>query len=242
MNTWLGRFLTSSIGRKLIMALTGLFLITFLAVHLAGNLQLVFAGDEGTEVGRAFNEYAYFMTHNPVIKFTSYGLYFFILLHSVQGIMLWLKNKAARGSQGYAVKANRVAGASKSSIYMGSLGTVILIFIIVHMVQFWAQMKFTNSVEPITYDGAEYAVKNLYQLVATTYENIWFVLFYVVAMVFIGFHLFHGFESAFQTLGLNHPKWTPFIKLIGRAYSIIVPLGFAAIPLVMYARHVGILS
>jgi len=141
MNTWIGRFLTSSIGKKLIMALTGLFLITFLAVHLVGNLQLIFTGGEGGPMGQAFNEYAYFMTHNPVIKFTSYGLYAFILIHSVQGILLWLKNRKARGSQGYAVKQNRVAGAAKSSIYMGSLGTIILVFIIVHMVQFWAQMK-----------------------------------------------------------------------------------------------------
>lgn len=240
MNTWIGRFLTSSIGKKLIMALTGLFLITFLAVHLVGNLQLIFTGGEGGPVGQAFNEYAYFMTHNPVIKFTSYGLYAFILIHSIQGILLWLRNRKARGSQGYAVKQNRVAGAAKSSIYMGSLGTIILIFIIVHMVQFWAQMKFTDNVEMVNYAGADHAVKDLYSLVAATYENIWFVLFYVASMIFIGFHLYHGFESAFQTLGLNHRKWTPLIKVVGRVYSILVPLGFAVIPLVMYARHMGV--
>lgn len=238
MTTWLGRFLTSSIGRKLVMALTGLFLITFLAVHLAGNLQLVFTGGESGPEGQAFNEYAYFMTHNPVIKFTSYGLYAFILIHSIQGILLWLKNRKARGSEGYAVKVNRTAGAPKSSIYMGSLGIVILIFIIVHMVQFWAQMKFTDNVAMITYAGADHAVKDLYTLVAGVYQNIWFVLFYVVAMIFIGFHLFHGFESAFQTLGLNHPKWTPIIKTVGRLYSVLVPLGFAIIPLLMYYRYV----
>lgn len=242
MDTWLGRFLTSSIGKKLIMALTGLFLITFLIVHLVGNLQLIFTGGESGPAGQAFNEYAYFMTHNPVIKFTSYGLYAFILIHSVQGVLLWLKNRKARGSEGYAVKVHRVAGAAKSSIYMGSLGVIILAFIIVHMVQFWAQMKFTDNVEMINYAGADHAVKDLYTLVASTYENVWFALFYVVSMIFIGFHLYHGFESAFQTLGLNHPKWTPFVKLFGRAYSILVPLGFASIPMVMYARHAGILS
>lgn len=229
MNTWFGRFLTSSIGKKVIMALTGLFLISFLAVHLAGNLQLL-----SGEGGEAFNVYAYFMTHNPVIKFTSYGLYAFILIHAIQGIALWMKNRTARGSQGYAVKVDRVAGASKASVRMGALGTVILIFIIVHMVQFWAQMKFTDNVEMINYAGVDYAVKDLYTLVAGTYTNIWFVIFYVVSMIFIAFHLFHGFESAFQTLGLNHKKWTPLIKLVGRAYSILVPLGFAIIPIWMY--------
>ena len=234
MNTWFGRFLTSSIGKKLIMALTGLFLISFLAVHLAGNLLLITAT---VGEGQAFNEYAYFMTNNPLIKFTSYGLYAFILIHAVQGIFLWMKNRAARGEQGYAVKANRTAGASQASFRMGALGTVILVFIIVHMVQFWAQMKFTDNVDLITYPGAEHAVKDLYKLVSGAYQNIWFVIFYVVSMIFIAFHLFHGFESAFQTLGLTHKKWTPLIKLVGRAYSVIVPLGFAIIPILMYLRQ-----
>jgi len=234
MNTWFGRFLTSSIGKKLIMALTGLFLISFLAVHLAGNLQLITTANGD---GQPFNEYAYFMTHNPIIKFTSYGLYAGILLHAIQGILLWMKNRAARGPVGYAVKANRTAGASKASFRMGALGTVILIFIVVHMAQFWAQMKFTDNVTEITYPGAEHAVKDLYTLVAGAYTNIWFVIFYVVSMLFIAFHLFHGFESAFQTLGLSHKKWTPLIKVVGRAYSVIVPLGFAIIPILMYLRQ-----
>lgn len=232
MSTWFGRFITSSIGKKVVMALTGLFLISFLAVHLAGNVQLL-SGDGG----QSFNEYAYFMTHNPLIKFTSYGLYAFILIHAIQGFLLWKKNHDARGSQGYAVKVNRTAGASSASVRMGALGTVILIFIIVHMVQFWAQMKIVDTVPDISYPGAEYAVKDLYALVASTYTNIWFVLFYVVSMIFIGFHLYHGFESAFQTLGLNHQKWTPLVKVIGRAYSIIVPLGFAIIPIWMYLNQ-----
>lgn len=227
MNTWIGRFLTSSIGKKVIMALTGLFLITFLAVHLAGNFQLLIA-----DGGQAFNEYAYFMTHNPVIKFTSYGLYAFILIHAIQGIALWLRNKAARGSQGYAVKVNRVAGASKASIRMGALGTIILVFILLHMYQFWLQMKM-GATEMVTYEGGE-PIKDLYTLVMGAFANPIFVVIYVVSMIVIAFHLFHGFESAFQTLGLNHRKWTPFIKLVGRAYSILVPLGFAIIPVWMY--------
>ena len=226
MNTWLGRFLTSSIGKKVVMALTGLFLISFLAVHLIGNLQLI-AGDGG----QAFNEYAYFMTHNPVIMFTSYGLYAFILIHAIQGIALWLKNRSARGSQGYAVKVNRTAGASKASVRMGALGTIILIFLLLHMYQFWLQMKLGNT-EMASYGGSE--VKDLYTLVMGVYANPIFVGIYVVSMIVIAFHLWHGFESAFQTLGLNHPKWTPLVKFVGRAYSVLVPLGFAIIPIWMY--------
>jgi succinate dehydrogenase / fumarate reductase cytochrome b subunit len=234
---WFGKFLSSSIGHKVIMSLTGLFLIVFLAVHLVGNLQLILVDDEGY----SFNTYAYFMTTNPVIKFTSYGLYFFILLHAVQGIYLSYQNRKARGDQRYAVKVNRTAGANKSSIYMGSLGMVILAFIIVHMVQFWAQMHFTDNVGPFTAEGYEDA-KNLYALVAVTFANPWYVLFYVAAMVFIGFHLVHGFVSAFQTLGLNHKKYTPFIKAVGYVYSIGVPLGFAIIPIIMYLRHIEVIS
>ncbi|MBB4077911.1 succinate dehydrogenase / fumarate reductase cytochrome b subunit [Lewinella aquimaris] len=233
---WFGKFLTSSIGQKIIMSLTGLFLITFLVVHLIGNLQLILGNDDGY----AFNSYAYFMTNNPVIKTTSYLLYAFIILHAIQGLLLWSQNRKARGDQKYAVKVDRTAGGSKSSIYMGSLGMVILAFIIVHMVQFWGQMHFSDSIGPFTAEGYEGA-KDLYALVAATYENIGMVIFYVVAMVFIAFHLWHGFQSAFQTLGLNHKKYTPLIKAVGYVYSVLVPLGFAIIPIVMYLRHQGVL-
>ncbi|MEM7575367.1 MAG: succinate dehydrogenase cytochrome b subunit [Bacteroidota bacterium] len=229
MINWFGRFITSSVGQKLIMALTGLFLISFLFVHLIGNFYLL--SDDG---GQAFNEYAYFMTHNKVIKTVSYGLYFFILLHTVQGIVLWAKNRSARGKVGYNKKTTRAVGTSSAaSRYMAALGTVVLVFILVHMYQFWLQMKMGNT-EMVTYPGYPEGVKDLYNLVATTFENPLFVVFYVVSMFFIGFHLWHGFQSAFQTMGLNHPKWTPFIKLVGKVYSIAVPLGFALIPLWMY--------
>ena len=230
MTSWFGKFLTSSIGRKVVMSLTGLFLIVFLVVHLLGNLQLILAQDGG----QTFNEYAYFMTHNPVIKFTSYGLYAFIIIHAIQGLLLAYYNRQARGDVRYAVKVNRTAGASKSSIWMGSLGTVILIFIIIHMAQFWLQMKLGNT-EMVTYDGEP--VKDLYTLVAAVYENPLFVIFYVVAMVFIAFHLWHGFQSAWQTLGLNHRKYTPLIKAVGYAYSVLIPLGFASIPVIMFLRQ-----
>lgn len=231
MANWFGRFITSSIGQKLVMSLTGLFLISFLLVHLVGNLQLMYS-----DGGQAFNEYAYFMTTNPVIKFTSYGLYAFIILHSIQGISLWMKNRSARGGEGYAVKVNRTAGASKASFRMGALGTVILIFILIHMYQFWLQMKLGN-VEMINYAGGDHAVKDLYTLVSGVYENPAFVVFYVVSMIFIAFHLWHGFESAFQTLGLNHKKYTPLIKAVGKVYSVLIPLGFAVIPVYMHLNQ-----
>ena len=223
---WIINFLTSTLGQKIIMSLTGLFLITFLPVHLAGNLLLLL--DDG---GEAFNVYAKFMTSNPLIKITSYGLYAFILLHSVQGILIWRVNKSKKGSQ-YAVKAKNTNWAASN---MGILGTIILVFILIHMYQFWFKMKI-GVIDPITIDGVE--MSNLYATVYEAYTNIFFVIFYVVSMIVIGLHLSHGFQSAFQSLGLNHKKYTPLIKLLGTAYSILVPLGFAVIPIVMYLKYI----
>lgn len=214
------------------MSLTGLFLIIFLVIHLAGNLQLL-AGDEG----KSFNLYAEFMTSNTLIKTVSILLYLSILVHAVQGWLLWRKNKVARGGQGYAVKVTRVAGTdSFPARNMGWLGTIIFIFIMIHLYQFWLQMKL-DLLPYATYDGEQ--VKNLYAPVEAAYSNLGFVIFYVASMVIIALHLDHGFQSAFQTLGLNHKKYTPFIKGVGKAYSILIPLGFALIPIVMYGQIQG---
>ena len=226
--SWVSNFLTSSIGQKLIMSLTGLFLILFLVVHLIGNLQLLM-----NDGGQAFNEYAYFMTHNKFIKTISYGLYAFIVIHAIQGILIWRKNRMARSSR-YAV--NKANGASWASRNMGWLGVVILAFILVHMYQFWLQMKLGNT-EMVSYGGNE--IKDLYSLVSVAFQDVGFVIFYVASMIFIAFHLWHGFQSSFQSLGLNHKKYTPFIQGLGKVYAIVVPLGFAIIPLVFFFMNKG---
>lgn len=223
---WFSRFLTSSIGKKLLMSLTGLFLISFLVIHLIGNLQLLI-----NDGGEKFNVYAKFMTTNPIIKTTSYLLYFSILLHAIQGLLLWRQNVTARG-QGYAVKVTKSVNTSaKFSSNMGWLGTIILIFILIHLYQFWLQMKLGN-LPMATYEGEEY--KDLYAIVSVAYENIFYVIFYVASMAIIAFHLWHGFQSAFQTLGLNHRKYTPFIQGIGKVIAVVIPIGFAIIPIAMY--------
>ncbi len=223
---WFSSFLTSSIGQKIVMALTGLFLTLFLAIHLLGNLQLL-----QNDGGQAFNLYAYFMTHNPLIKTVSYLLYASILLHAVQGLLIWQRNRAARGGQGYAVSHAR--SSERASRNMAWIGIVLLVFIILHMYQFWFQMHW-GAVAEVTYPGSEHPVKDLYALVAASYQNLAYVAFYVVSMAVVGFHLWHGFWSAFQTLGLNHSKYTPLIKGVGSAYAVIVPALFALIPVWMY--------
>lgn len=224
--SWFTNFLTSSIGRKLVMSLTGLFLIVFLLVHLLGNLQLL-----SNDGGESFNVYAKFMTTNPLIKTTSFLLYAGFVLHIIQGFLLVAKNRAARGSR-YKVKNTRAVNTSAAaSSNMGPLGIIILIFLIVHLVQFKMKMVM-GSVADVTYGGV--TMHDLYTEVAAVYTNIAFVIFYIVAMAAVGFHLWHGFQSAFQTLGLNHKKYSPFIQTVGKIYAVVVPLLFAIIPLLMY--------
>ena len=117
---------------------------------------------------------------------------------------------------------------------MGALGTIVFVFLVIHMGQFWFRMKI-GDLPMQTYDGVE--VSDLYAPVKAAFTNIGFVLFYVIAMLFIGMHLKHGFQSAFQTLGLNHQKYTPFIKLLGNAYAILIPLGFALIPIIFFVKN-----
>lgn len=220
--SWFTRFLTSSIGRKVIMSLTGLFLITFLIVHLIGNLQLL--ADDG---GAAFNQYAYFMTSNPLIKTVSYGLYAMILLHAIVGLMIWSKNKKAKGGKSAAKLKSDVSWASKN---MALLGTLILFFILVHMGDFWFKMK-SGALQMVEYPGFDAKVADLYSSVAYTFSNPIMVAAYVLSMVVLGFHLWHGFASGFQTLGLNHKKYNGLISGIGKLIAVVIPLGFAIIPL-----------
>ncbi|MEQ9165539.1 MAG: succinate dehydrogenase cytochrome b subunit [Fulvivirga sp.] len=218
--------MSSTIGKKVLMALTGLFLITFLIVHLSGNLQLL--ADDG---GKSFNIYAKFMTTNPFIKTTSYLLYTTFIVHIVWAVLLTVMNRSSR-PVGYAVNPGNVSS-SWSSRNMGILGTVILIFLVIHMKNFWYEMHW-GDIPTATYEGEVY--NDLYAVVDFAFGNILYVLLYTVSMLALMFHLYHGFKSAFQTLGLNHPKYTPMIKTVGYAIAIIIPALFACIPIIMYLK------
>lgn len=224
---WIIQFLLSSIGKKLIMALTGLFLCLFLVVHMVGNLQLFVDSD-----GATFNAYAYHMTHSKLIKVISYGNYFFILLHAFQGIMITMYNRSVSGGGTSRYKGgNSIPTEAKiASRNMAALGLLILAFIGLHMWQFWAQMHFTEM--PKDANGH----KNLYVLVAAAFAQPWVVIVYLLSLVALSVHLMHGFQSAFQSLGLNHKKYTPLIKVLGKAFSILIPLGFASMPLVFFFK------
>lgn len=215
----------SSLAKKYWMAATGLFLCTFLIGHLAGNLQLLLPAEEALPI---FNEYAKFMTTNPLIKVLSYLTYFSILFHSVDGILLFIQNKKARPVK-YAYNKPG-ANSTWASRNMGLLGSVVLFFIIVHMRSFWYEMHFGSVALDINGN------KDLYTITAAAFQELWYVIMYVVCMIAIAFHLSHGFASAFQSIGANHAKYSPVIKKVGAAFGILIPLAFAIIPVVLYLR------
>ncbi len=281
--------LKSSIAKKYWMALTGLFLCLFLVGHLAGNLQLIF----GTK--QQFNEYALFMTTNPAVKILSYLTYISILFHAIDGILLTIQNRKAR-PVGY-VKSNPSANSGFASRNMAVLGTLILVFIVTHMVNFWAKMHFDKNmpimtktvaapgqeprefyvgtsvgqyfpVDQVQVGGEEVndsipqmmpkqlklvngtelynaqadvkiadVYKDLHKLTVDFFRcpeyGLFYTLGYVLAMLVLAFHLWHGFQSAFQSLGINN-SLTPTIKFVGKVFAVIVPLLFAIIPVVIH--------
>ena len=217
-----GNAFSSSIGKKLIMGITGLFLITFLIVHCFLN-SLIFVNDGGL----TFNIGAHFMATNWLIRAMEIVLFAGLLAHVYQGFRLVFENQAARPVK-YAVN-NGAANSKWYSRSMGLLGTLLLIFLIVHISKFWVVSRFTG-IPTVDANGHE----DLFAVMVETFKNPLLVLLYVLAMVSLAYHLLHGFASAFQTLGWNHKKYTPIIKAVGFWYSIIISLIFASMPVAIY--------
>jgi len=224
--SWVTTFLTSPTGKKVIMSLSGLFLCTFLVVHMSGNMALVFNNDGGA----AFNAYAAFMTSFLPVKIISYGTYALILIHIFQGLLLWRENRAAR-PVGYAKKSTE--GSSWASRNMALLGTIIMVFLVVHLYTFWFKMKMGYI--PMDQHGNA----DLYSLVEQAFAQWWYVLFYLISLVALAYHLMHGIQSGFQSLGLSHSKYTPIIKIIGYGFGIIIPLLFALQPISMLIKSMS---
>jgi succinate dehydrogenase / fumarate reductase cytochrome b subunit len=216
--TWKNYFNTS-IGKKLQMGLTGLFLIMFLIVHCYINAQ-IFLEDGRTK----FTEAAHFMGTNIVIRTIEIGLFAFLILHIVQGLLLWAKNRSRR-SQRYAVSAGN-ATSKWYSRSMGLLGTLILIFLIVHISAFWAPNRASQTMGNGELD--------LYDMMQHKFQSLPLVIFYVFGCFSLAWHLVHGFYSSFQTLGLATNKYKGLIKAVGVGFSIIVPIIFALMPVAFY--------
>ncbi len=215
----------SSIGKKLMMALAGLFLAVFLLVHLGINLCIILFEDP-----RIFNIAAHFMATNILIKIFEIVLFGGIFLHIIYGLIVQTINWIARG-QRYKVYNN--AQTSFFSKFMIHTALIILVFLVIHLFDFYIKAKFGQGhVEEVVYNGKHY--HDLGTMVIVKFGNLWVDIFYIACFLFLGFHLLHGFQSAFQTLGLTHKVYTPWIKAIGYIYTFIVVAGFSIIPLVVY--------
>src|SRR5450432_1014896 len=234
--TW-KQFFTSSPGKKYIMGFTGFFLVAFLIIHCFINGMIVFS-----DSGETFNHWASFMGTNWIIRVMEIGLFAGLILHIVQGLVLWAQNRRARPVKYALNKSN--ANSKWYSRSMGLLGTLILIFLIVHLYHFWTPSRFggllgIHELSETTlgiYNNQE--VHNLYAEMLIVFQNLWVVIIYVLGMISLAWHLMHGFQSAFQTFGINHKRFTPIIKGIGIAYSIIIPLIFALMPVSIYLKWI----
>ena len=205
------------------MALTGLFLITFLVIHCAINAMIFF-----NDNGETFSYWGHFMGTNPIIRTLEIGLVAGFLIHIIQGLSLWKSNHDARPVK-YGVSKN--PSGTWYSRSMGLLGTLLLLFLILHTSHFWIPNRSNQFTQ-----GEELP---LYKMMFDVFSNPWIVLFYVFGCVSLGWHLLHGFASAFQTLGLNHLKYNGFISFVGTAFSIAVPFIFAVMPVAVYFKWIN---
>ena len=221
------------------MGLTGFFLITFLIVHCGINSMIFF-----NDGGETFNHWGHFMGSNLIVRTMEIGLFVFLLLHIVQGLMLWGQNTKARP-----IKYAQNDAKTNSKWYsrsMGLLGTLILLFLVLHLYHFWTPSRFggmmgVHELQQTTlndYNGQE--VNNLYAEMLVVFQgNLWVVIIYVLGVISLFWHLLHGFQSAFQTFGINHKKYTPIIKVLGVAYSLVICLLFAAMPLSIFLEWIN---
>lgn len=210
MNNWLIRTFSSSIGKKLMMALTGLGFCGFLKVHLIGNLFLYGGKD-------AFNSYAeHLHSLGPLVNVAEFGLLTLAVIHISTGLILFFQNYQSRPVR-YAVKKSG-GGRTIGSMSMPYTGIVMLLFILFHLVGFHFADKSTRTI---------------FDIVHATFSNPAYVVLYVAAMAVVAIHVSHGLWSAFQTIGANHPKYMPLIMLLSVIFSIVVGVGFGFIPLYM---------
>jgi succinate dehydrogenase / fumarate reductase cytochrome b subunit len=208
---WLFNTLGSTIGKKLMMAVTGLGFCGFLAVHLAGNLT-IYGGKE------SFNSYSdHLHAWGPLVTLAELGLLTFALIHVLTGAILFYQNLKAR-PQRYSVNKS-AGGRSLGSRTMPYTGVILLAFVIFHLINFHFVDKTGTTI---------------YELVSGAFNNPVYVIIYVMAVIIAAVHVSHGFWSAFQTMGANHPKYMPLIRQIGVVFSLIVGIGFGALPVYLF--------
>ena len=208
-------FLQSSIGKKVLMSLTGLFLCTFLVEHLVGNL-LLFMNDNGV----LYNQYSEIMAGNPVIRTIEIVLFASIIWHAFSGVMVWLQNRRSRPEKYNTYKlSDNTPLASRITMVSGSM---VFFFLVVHLKTFFVPTRLSGE-HP-----------SVYHLVQEAFSSTWYSAFYLVALILLAYHLKHGFQSAFQTLGLRGKSYDGILNAIAFIFWFIIPLGFATIPVYFY--------
>jgi len=220
---WFTNAVSSSIGKKILMALTGLFLISFLIVHCGINA-MIFYNDGGA----TFTHWAHFMGTNPIIRTLEIILILGFLIHIIDAYILWRQNKNARPiAYQYVKHSEKVTWHSRS---MTLLGTLILLFLVIHTSTFWIPNRTNQFLK-----GEELP---LYAMMLKKFQNPFLVLIYIAGCISLFWHLLHGFKSAFQSLGISHPKYNQAIAFLGISFSIIVSIIFAMMPISIYFHFI----
>ncbi|MGB0524968.1 MAG: succinate dehydrogenase cytochrome b subunit [Flammeovirgaceae bacterium] len=214
--------------RKTLVALTGLFLSIFLIVHLSANALLLFP----EHLARPwYNGYSTWLRENPLIMVIAYLLYLSIIIHVIYALLVIIRNRKAKP---VLYEQNRKHENSNwASQNMGLIGISILIFIVVHLANFWARIKLGMG-ESVGYDDA--GNKDIYSVTDSLFNNIYYVAFYVLLMIPLGFHLYHGVKSAFMTLGFYHRRGLALLANISLIYAWVIAVGFAIIPIFVFLR------
>lgn len=199
---------------------------------------MIFFNDDG----QTFNHWANFLGTNLIVKVMEYGLFAGLLLHSTQGLILWSQNKKARPVK---YEVSRFREGKWYSRSMGLLGTLILLFLVVHLYHFWTPSRFGGTLGIHTLQEASLAdynnqpVHNLYAEMQTVFQNPLIVLVYIFGVFALAWHLLHGFQSAFQSFGINHKKYKPIINAFGIFYTIVVCTLFALMPVAVYFKWIN---
>ncbi len=208
-------FLQSSIGKKILMSLTGLFLCTFLLEHLVGNLLLL-----KNDGGAFYDAYGEFMVSNPIVRTIEILLFASLFGHAISGVIVWLQNRRARPSNYKVYKlGENTPLASRITMVTGSM---IFLFLVVHLNTFFVPTRFGES------------HRSAYLLVRQAFSNPWYGGFYLLALVLLAYHLRHGFQSAFQSLGLRGKRYDGLLNFFAFIFWFVVPLGFAILPVYFY--------
>lgn len=214
-------FYQSSVGKKIVMSLSGLFLCLFLIVHVGGNLLLF--SDDG---GELFNAYSKFMGSNPIIRTVEIVLFVALLVHVVSGTVVWLRNRRSRPTGYNEYRLNDTVKFESRTPMLTTGAVVVFFFLLIHLNSFWVPERFPAGDHMLPYERVE-----------AKFSNPLYSGFYLFALVFVAYHLKHGFQSAFQTLGLRHKKYIRLLDAIAILFWLVIPLGFAAMPIYFLLLH-----